>query len=73
MNAVAWFQLFHLLSGAPKDVTSLAVERRMAFECVERKECVSVWRDDLQDWVVYRKEDLAKANATPEVKNEQDK
>lgn len=58
MNAVAWFQLLHLLSNVPSDSTSLAVERRMAFECVERKECVSVWRDDLQDWVVYRKEDL---------------
>lgn len=58
VNAVAWFQLLNLLSTVPQDSASLTAQRRIAFECIERSECMSIFKDG--DYVVYRKEDLIK-------------
>jgi hypothetical protein len=41
-----------MLINTPAQVEQLKAEKKVAYECVQRRECHSEWREDIQEWVI---------------------
>jgi len=58
MNSASWLTFFNLLLNTPSQLNEIQIERQQTIECLKQKKCMSVWDNSLQDWVIYRLDNL---------------
>jgi len=54
MNHLVVLQLLQVLQSTPSKIEQVQMDRKIAIECLQRKECKSVWSEATQEWVVVR-------------------
>lgn len=58
MNASNFFTFIHLLLNAPDEAKQIHEERRQSYECVQQRQCLSVWNPSLNEYSAYPLDNL---------------
>lgn len=55
MNTILWLQLTNLLFDAHSNLNTIKYEQEYAMQCLRQKECIEIWDNQIQEWVIVRK------------------
>lgn len=58
MNSAGWLTFFQLIFNSSNQIDQLNRERQASHECIIAKECISIYNEEIQSWVIYSKENL---------------